>query len=140
MRNVINNTFATLAKQHYYLYIFIGMIPGYFFVFNVAHKTKISFLKAWGTEVVFVTVLICVFYAFFIALFYGRASKYMRVTRYGFIPKDLYFPTKINSTIVFHKQISGYLYVIFRIFHSMIHGFGASTAFFMWVFARSLNA
>lgn len=124
MINIVNKFFASLASQHYLMYIALGIVPAYFSVYSTGHQNKVNFFRMWGSEVLFLSILICILYAFFIWCFYGRAGKYMRVTRYGFIIKDLYFSTQINNNISFLKKMSGYLYVLIRIVHSMMHGFG----------------
>lgn len=129
----INRAFAALARQHYVLYILLGLIPSYFFVFDIQHQTKINILKMWGVQIVFFGVLIGVLYGCFIYLFYGRPGKYVWLGKYGFVVKDLNFLTRISSNIDPFKKASGYLYVIFRIAHSMVHGFVGGVALFMWL-------
>jgi len=130
----INRVFAILARQHYVLYIVVGLIPSYFFVFDVEHKTKVNILKMWGGQIVFFSVLIVVLYSCFKHLFYGmRPGQYVWLGKYGVVVKDLYFLTRISNNIGPFKKASGYLYVIFRIAHSMVHGFAGGVALFMWL-------
>jgi uncharacterized protein with PQ loop repeat len=127
----INQVFSMLVRQHYVLYVFVGLILGYIFVFNAGYQAIVNICKSLGNEIVFFSVLICVLYAFFVYFFYGKAIKYVQVTRYGVVVKDLYFPTRIASNISLLKKVSGYSYVIFRIAHLMLHGFAAGVALFM---------
>lgn len=128
----INQIFSVLVRLHYVFYVFIALILGYLFALNVGYQTIINICKSWGTVLVFSSILICVLNAYFVYLFYGgKYGSFVRVGKGGVVVKDVYFPTKITSDISPLKKVSGYLYVIFRVAYSMLHGFPVGVALFM---------
>lgn len=137
MIDKVNRFFSFLARQHYYLYILTGVSLSLFIAFSIGQEALIHIIKRLGVNlIVLLAVLIGLAYSFLKFSFYKSSelgSKKLSTNGYGYIIKDLYFPTKISSDISSFKKTLGYLYVIFRVSHSLVSGLVIGVGLFMMI-------
>ena len=122
MINRVNSCFAVLARQSYGVYIILGVVISFLFMYFVEREAQIHILKKLKYPALFIIIA----QAFLLQSFYGRherGGKKVPLTRYGHVIKDDYFLEKITSNISAIKKTLGYLYVIFTIASSGIIGF-----------------
>lgn len=131
MIDKVNRVFAVLARQSYGVYIILGMVISFLFVYFVERESQIPALK----NLMYPGFFIILAHGFLLRGFYGkheRRSKKVPLIR-GQVVRDEYFLEKITSNISNNKKILGYLYVIFRIACTGIQGFVLGLALVMWL-------
>lgn len=132
MIDKLNKIFAYLASQYYGVYVLLGIMASFLFVHNVEVEAQIPILKI----LIYPAILIVIVRGILMQSFYEKSERGGRkvpLSRYGYVIKDDYFFVKINSDIGINKKITGYLYVLFRVMDSSLHGFVIGLALFMWL-------
>ncbi|MFA6041092.1 MAG: hypothetical protein WC733_06290 [Methylophilus sp.] len=123
MVDKIKEFFAALAKVHAVTYmIVIGLFTSVLYVYIAEPQVH----KIWLKRIGYAGVFAMLFYTFITRCFYEKyelGRKYLPTTNSGWVIRDTYFLTKINSNITRLQKISGYLYVVFRIVHAGYLGF-----------------
>ena len=132
MMDKINRCFAALARQSYGVYIILGVVLSFLFVRYVQPDMQTPVLK----KLMYPGFFIILAHGFLMRSFYGKhelGGKRVPLTRYGLVIKDDYFLEKITSNISANKKTLGYLYVIFSIARTSLHGFVLGVALSMFL-------
>lgn len=124
MIDKVNRVFAALAKVHAGVYFFVGgFVTATIYIFILDTKTSIEWLRPIGYSGLFAKLMEFYIARYFFYEKYEFGRKNLRISNDGTVLKDEYFYTKINSDITYSKKISGYLYVVFRVWSNTFFGF-----------------
>ncbi|ACT48289.1 hypothetical protein [Methylotenera mobilis] len=129
----INKFFAVLAKIHAVTYILvIGSLTAALYTYIADPQIH----KIWLKKIGYAGVFTLIAYYPITRCFYEKyelGRKYLPTTNSGWVVKDTYFLTKINSNITRSKKFLGYIYVVIKIAHASFIGFLLFLIALLWV-------